>query len=80
MARTWSYRKREIVINEVKPKGVPPVAIAFLLLSVTLLTIVLSTAIYFTRHQQPDPVITGPKSDSYRTKTPDSGGLTDNVH
>lgn len=81
MARTWSYRKREIVINEEKPKGVPPAAWAYLFLSVVLLSIVLSTAIYFTRHQQADVVIVGPKSDSYKTTTPEPGnGLADNVH
>jgi hypothetical protein len=81
MARTWSYRKRDIVINEEKPKGIPPPAIAYLLLSIVMLTIVFSTAYYFTKHQEPDVVIVGPKSDSYKTVAPKPGdGLLDSVH
>ncbi len=81
MARTWSYRKRDIVINEEKPKGMPPVVVAYLLLSIVMLTIVFSTAYYFTKTQQPDVVIVGPKSESYKTVAPHPGdGVLDNVH
>jgi hypothetical protein len=73
MPRTWSYRKREIVVNEVKPKGTPPAAVAYLILSVIMVTIVVGLAVYTVGHPMAAPVIVGPHSDSYQTVDPDLG-------
>jgi len=75
MPRTWSYRKREIVINEVKPKGIPPAAIAYLFLSIAMLSIIGGLTIYTVTHPAVEPVIVGPHSDSYRTVNPGAASV-----
>lgn len=70
MPRTWSYRKREIVINEAKPKGVPPAAMAYLVLSLIILSFVVGLTVYTVRNPLAEPVIIGPHSDSYQTVSP----------
>jgi len=70
MPRTWSYRKREIVINEVKPKGIPPAVIAYLFLSIAMLSIIGGLTVYTVAHPAIEPVIVGLHSDSYRTVNP----------
>ncbi|MDR3709067.1 MAG: hypothetical protein P4L33_12270 [Capsulimonadaceae bacterium] len=70
MARTWSYRKREIVINEVHPRGVPAAAVAMIAFGIVMIATVLGFTVYATEHQAPEPVIVGLHSDSYRTQAP----------
>jgi hypothetical protein len=72
MPRTWSYRKREIIINEVKPKGVPPAAMAYLFLSIAIISIVMGLTVYTVGHPLSEPVIVGIHSDSYQTVNPNA--------
>ena len=70
MARTWSYRKREIILGVPPPRGIPAAGAALIAFSLAMIGGVLGFAVYATRHQPAEPVIVGPHSDSYRTVAP----------
>ncbi len=54
MARTWSYRKREINVLAPKPKGLAAAVWAYILFTIVFVSLLTSGVIYLCTHAQPE--------------------------
>ncbi len=52
MARTWSYRKREINVLAPKPKGLAAAVWAYIVFCTVFVTLLTSGVIYLLTHQE----------------------------
>jgi hypothetical protein len=69
MAKTWSYRKREINVLAPKPKGLAAAVWAYIIFSALFVTMLASGVTYLYIHQEKedDSVPTAPKNVSLGT-------------
>ncbi len=54
MARTWSYRKREINVLAPKPKGLAAAVWAYIIFTVVFVSLLTCGVVYLCTHAQPE--------------------------